>query len=73
MMMSSMAMASAVSVPLRSCRRMSARADSQFTRGSIWMMRMPRRMASTTAWPKKPSGFDSSGALPHMTRHSVSS
>ena len=66
-------MASAVSVPLRSWRWMSARAESQFTRGSIWMMRVPRRMASTTACPKKPSGLDSSGALPHITMTSVSS
>ena len=48
-MTSIMAMPSAVSVPERSCRKMSARDASQVTRGSMTTRRVPRRMASTTA------------------------
>ena len=73
MMVFSMAMASAVSVPARRRRWYSARAASHVTRGSTTMRRDPRRMRSTTAWPNSPSGLEASGILPQMTTHSGSS
>ena len=67
MMMDSHAMASAVSVPGRTRRCTSARVASQFTRGSTLMSFAPRFMRSMTAWPQRPSPFDASAILPHMT------
>ena len=64
-MMLHMAMASAQSVPGRRRRWYLARVAIQLTRGSMDMISAPRFMRSMMAWPKNPSPFDSSGALPH--------
>ena len=66
MMVLSMPMASAPSVPGRTCSHTSAFAPSQVRRGSMETILVPICMHSTIQWPKKPSALDLSGSLPHI-------
>ena len=65
MMVLSMPMPRAPSVPGRTCSHTSALAPSQVRRGSMEMILVPICMHSTIQWPKKPSALDLSGSLPH--------
>ena len=65
MMVLSMAMPSAPSVPGRTCSQTSALAPSHVRRGSMEMIFVPICMHSTIQWPMKPSALDFSGSLPH--------
>ena len=61
-------MASAVSVPGRTCSTSSARVPIHVMRGSTQMSFVPNlRIISTMAWPYRPSGLLRKGSLPHST------
>ena len=59
-------MASAASVPGRSCRNTSDLLASHVRLGSTTMILLPRFMQSVTQWPNRPSELDTTGLFPQM-------